>query len=430
LIRVVDMVMGAGKSSAAITYMNEHPEKRFLYVTPFLDETERIATACKDAHFVTPSGKIAEYAFAKGKHLRSLIHQRANVSLTHALFTRIDDDTAAAIADQRYTIIIDEAIDVFKDSTVSAEDIDMLVAAGYLEADGDNPECRQYHAGEKTKTYNGVFNETFSQLRCGQIVQVSGQDGGQYTRYGFWEVNRRLFALSEEIFILTYMFDGTQMCGFLASNHIPYTYIGVRKEADGKYRFAKKGVLPEYIAHLRDMIHVCDKESINKIGDAEGALSATWMRSGKSDGRAAALGRHIDTFFRRHVPQDAQADDRLWTTYLDGLDSAKGKRANARNFLAFNSRATNSYGDRSALAFCVNIYMNPFLYNYLKKAGVEVSNDRYALGVMVQWIWRSRIRNGQEIWVYIPSRRMRQLFLNWLDDLEAAYWKEQEVRER
>ena len=428
MIKVADMVMGSGKSSAAITYMNEHPEKRFLYVTPFLDETERIAKACKTAHFITPSDRIPEYSFAKGKHLRSLVNRHANISMTHALFTRIDDETAAAITDQQYTIIIDEVLDVFGETGTSAEDIKMLLETGYLETQGGGDECEYFRLSEKARGYSGAFNKIFSDIKCGQIVQTNGWDGGKRVKYGFWEINRRLFTLSEEIFILTYMFDGTQMRGFLDTNNIPYTYIGVRKGDDGKYRFAATGVLPDYIANLRNMIHVCDKASINKIGDEDGALSATWVRTGGSDGRLAALRRHINTYFRRHVPDEIGADKTLWTTYLNGRDSVKGKSASAKNFLAFNYKATNSYGDRAALAFCVNIFINPNLYNYLKRNGVEVDNDRYALGVMVQWIWRSRIRNGQEIWIYIPSRRMRRLFLGWIDDLEAAYRKEQEVK--
>lgn len=41
--------------------------------------------------------------------------------------------------------------------------------------------------------------------------------------------------------------------------------------------------------------------------------------------------------------------------------------------------------------------------------------DDYALSEMIQWVWRSAIRDGKEIWVYIPSRRMRELFQNWLN---------------
>ncbi|MNR36774.1 hypothetical protein D3C85_1547400 [compost metagenome] len=40
----------------------------------------------------------------------------------------------------------------------------------------------------------------------------------------------------------------------------------------------------------------------------------------------------------------------------------------------------------------------------------------YALSEMVQFIWRSRIRDGKEINLYIPSKRMRELLKEWLND--------------
>ena len=41
----------------------------------------------------------------------------------------------------------------------------------------------------------------------------------------------------------------------------------------------------------------------------------------------------------------------------------------------------------------------------------------FAISEMVQWIWRSCIRNQEEIYLAIASKRMRFLFLNWLHDL-------------
>ena len=37
------------------------------------------------------------------------------------------------------------------------------------------------------------------------------------------------------------------------------------------------------------------------------------------------------------------------------------------------------------------------------------------IGEMVQWIYRSQIRNGKPITVYVPSRRMRELLIDWLN---------------
>lgn len=65
MIQVCDAIMGTGKSSAAITYMNEHRNEKFIYITPYLEEAERIKNGCKDMHFVEPSDKLKQYEFKK-----------------------------------------------------------------------------------------------------------------------------------------------------------------------------------------------------------------------------------------------------------------------------------------------------------------------------------------------------------------------------
>ena len=39
---------------------------------------------------------------------------------------------------------------------------------------------------------------------------------------------------------------------------------------------------------------------------------------------------------------------------------------------------------------------------------------------MVQWIWRSAIRDGNEVNLYIPSRRMRELLIGWIDSVSKG----------
>jgi hypothetical protein len=51
---------------------------------------------------------------------------------------------------------------------------------------------------------------------------------------------------------------------------------------------------------------------------------------------------------------------------------------------------------------------------YFEDAGVEVSADYYALLTMTQWLWRTAIRRGQPVTVYVPSERMRGLLMDWL----------------
>lgn len=425
---ITDNFIVTHNTSSAITYMNEHPEERFLYVTPFLDETERVVNACRDLDFAAPSNRIPEYGHAKRNHLRALVKQHRNVSLTHALFLMIDDVTAKTITDNGYTIIIDEVIDVFEPMRQSEQDLDMLQASGYLELVKGDTFSEYYHPSQKADAYRGIFEEFFQKAQYGQIVRTQGWEAGKRVRYGFWQVNRVLFTLAEKIYILTYLFDGMPMKGFLESNGLSYQYLGTRKCEDGKYRFCERGETPAYVEHLRDMVHVCEKSSINSIGNEKHALSASWCKAAEKDGRLARLSSHIQTFFRRHVPQEIGSDQRLWCTYKAAKEDVRGKGF-ANSFLVFNSKATNTYADRAALAYCVNVFPNPNMQSYLRHIGVEMDWDKYAVANMVQWIWRSRIRNGQEIWLYIPSRRMRTLFMNWMADAEAAYRKEHEVIE-
>ena len=49
--------------------------------------------------------------------------------------------------------------------------------------------------------------------------------------------------------------------------------------------------------------------------------------------------------------------------------------------------------------------------------GVSVDEDGFALSEMIQFIWRSAIRDGKEITLYVPSSRMRNLLLDWLEEI-------------
>lgn len=53
-----------------------------------------------------------------------------------------------------------------------------------------------------------------------------------------------------------------------------------------------------------------------------------------------------------------------------------------------------------------------------KSFGIEINEDIYALSTMLQWMWRSAIRRGEEIWVYVPSRRMRTLLKDWIERVQ------------
>jgi hypothetical protein len=57
---------------------------------------------------------------------------------------------------------------------------------------------------------------------------------------------------------------------------------------------------------------------------------------------------------------------------------------------------------------------------YFEDPRITVHEDLYALSEMIQWIWRSRIRDELPIKVFIPSERMRSLFVRWLNSSSVS----------
>ena len=60
------------------------------------------------------------------------------------------------------------------------------------------------------------------------------------------------------------------------------------------------------------------------------------------------------------------------------------------------------------------MFLFPPIKRYFAENGIEADEGLFSLSEMVQWVWRSRIREGKPITLYVPSERMRGLFLDWL----------------
>ena len=85
------------------------------------------------------------------------------------------------------------------------------------------------------------------------------------------------------------------------------------------------------------------------------------------------------------------------------------------NWVAKITRGTNKYAHCSHLIYLYDQHMNPLVARWLEDNS-RAFDDAYALTELIQWVWRSRVRNGQPITLYLPSQRMRQLMEEWLSD--------------
>ena len=405
MIQVCDAIMGTGKSSAAITYMNEHLEDRFIYVTPYLEEAERIKECCPDKQFVEPSDKLKKYNFKKIDHTAALIKEGRNITTTHQAFKSYSSEMLEDIKRHGYRLIIDENVDVLEKYDCSMGDIQLLMDAGYMtEINGFYKLIRN--------DYNGVcFRNFFDFLKSKELICLSDSCG---THFFYWLLSAELMTSFKDVIILTYLFEGQSLHHFLEMYNLEYEYIGIQKTDDGTFRFCEyPGYTPEYTYHIKDMIHILDKEKLNSVGDDMTALSMGWYD--KNEEKVEQLKKNMFNCVYQ-IWGNPDVNERLWGCYKSYEHKISGK-GYKKAFLTFNTKATNAYRNRKYLMYIVNVYMNVTDKLFYQSRGIKVNEDLYALSIMVQWIWRSAIRDGDDIYLYIPSKRMRILLINWMNSL-------------
>lgn len=404
MVHVCDAVMGSGKTESTITYINEHRDFKYVYITPYLTEATRIKKGCPDLHFVEPSNKLKEFNFKKTLHTAALIREGHNIATTHQAFKNYTHETLEEIRRQGYVLIIDENVDVLESFEFHPDDLQLALDAGYV-AENDSI----YRISERGDIYKGsALRDMFTLLRSRELMKVvDGKDNSLF----FWALPPDLLTSFREVFILTYLFSGQSLHHFMKIYDIPYEYIGIEK-TDSGFRFGPyPGYTPDYISHLGEKLHILDNDKLNGVGDDPYALSMSWYERG-GDG-VAQLRRNVANCYN-NIWRDVPADKRLWGAYNGAYKKIKGK-GYARSFLTFNAKATNAYRDKDCLVYIVNLFMNVNEKKFYTLHGLEVDEDKFALSTMIQWIWRSAIREGGEVSLYIPSKRMRSLLEGWIE---------------
>ena len=411
MVRVCDAIMGTGKSQSAIAWMNDHKDEKFIYITPYLEEANRIKKGCPALKFIEPSNKIAEYGHKKLEHTAALIKEGRNITTTHQAFRGYTPEILEDIMRHGYTLIIDENVDVLETFEFHVDDLQIAVDAGYI------TENNGIYTVSNNEYRGTALRDMFKLLKTRELVRIEDDDSNSLF---YWALPPDLIAAFKDVFILTYLFKGQSLHHFLEIYDIPYQYIGIEKtdESATGYRFSDyPGYTPEYVSKLGDMLHILDTGKLNDIGEDYYALSMNWFKK-SDDEKTEQLRKNISNCFK-NIWGDVPADERLWATYIKEREHMKGK-GYTKSFLTFNAKASNAYRDKTHLVYMVNIFMNVNDKKFYQKHGIEVDEDMFALSIMVQWIWRSAIRDGEEVYLYIPSSRMRNILINWIDTVSKG----------
>lgn len=395
-IKVVDARMGRGKTSAAVDYMITHPDKRFIYVTPYLTEVSRICHACD---FEQPDDETG----TKLNAMRELVMDGKNISTTHSLLFYADNELLSEIKSKGYCLIIDESIDVVR--RVPITNCDFKAMSDYIIIDDEDGRIRWGNY-----LYDGVLNKYKELAVFGAMYRCKDEL--------FAMARPEMFTSFEEVIFMTYCFDGQYQKAYLDLYGFQYTKCGVDTSAG--FKLTDKPDDPPPIDY-HNLINIIDDEKLNQIGNAPRDLCLSWYkRRGRYHKDMCKLRGNMQKIMRR-MGETVPTSHLLWTTFKNSYGKLVGENGRySTGYLQMNARATNAYRDRDVVMYLVNRFVDPAIREFFMNKGVMIDEDQYALSEMLQFIWRSAIRDSKPITLYIPSKRMRNLLKKWIDDVSKG----------
>ncbi len=380
--------MGSGKTTYAINKMNEDIKNNYIYITPFLNEVKRVKDECVTRKFYDP----INYGKGKLESFHNLLKDGKTIISTHALFRMSNDVTRELIKANNYILILDEVCDVIEQIPLKKDDLHSILQYSHIE---DNLLIWD------DISYSGRYNDIKAMALNKTIIVVNNT-------LLMWSFPVEIFKSFKECFVMTYMFNCQIQKYYYDMYDLDCEFFTINNERKLiPYNKEDKNIKKE----LKKKIHILENDSINNIGDADYSLSVSWYNKSKNKPLISILKKNLYNYFQNKAC--AKSDQIIWTTFKDFQRKLSGK-GYSKSFLACNARATNDYKERNILAYCINIFLNPLLKQFFNSRNIEVLEDDYALSELLQWIWRSAIREGNDIYIYIPSLRMRNLFIDWL----------------
>lgn len=405
--------MGSEKTTTAIGIMNQDEYNNYVFVTPYLDEVERVKSSCKNKNFYDPKNYDDSGFILKQESLHNLLLNNRNIVTTHALFRTSTEETRDLISSSDYILILDEVMDIVETLIIKKSDQKLLFDNDLLKVDEegfiywnmDNP---------RAKDYDGLFNHIKLMASNRSLFYYKGS-------ILIWTFPIQIFESFKEVYILTYLFEGQIQKTYYDMFNIDYEYyITNKKHSQGfgeqlheyVYEFTPRPVGhsdKDIRTKLRDKIHVYEGK-LNTIGDGKYSLSKSWYEKKKV--MVTKLKNNTSNYFKNIMK--AKSSDVLWTTFKSYEKDMTSKGIKS-SFISCTLRATNEYKDRTVVAYTINRFVNPVINGFFIEKGASIDQDLWATSELIQFIWRSAIREDNDIHVYIPSERMRRLLYEWLD---------------
>ena len=393
-IKVIDAICGEGKTTSLINYINGKKEDKFLYITPFLSEVNRIKEECFIKNFKSP-----EYRGSKMYDIKRLFSNGENIVSTHSLFKKFDEETIDLTSLNDYTLIMDEVAEVIQVVDISKYDLDTLLEK-YVEI--KNNGMLEWISSD----YEGKFE--YYKKQCELNTLFLYRPNEKLNPVLLWLFPISVFNAFKDVIVSTYLFNYQLQKYYYDYYNFKYEYLYIKN-----FELTTEKQIYN-LSKYKNKINICENEKLNSIGDSYNSLSYNWYNRNNNNILIKILKNNCENYFKNIVKTPSKFN--MWTTFKEYKNIVKGK-GYTKGFVSLSMRATNLYKDKKSIAYLSNRYFNPIIKNFFVSNGIQINEDGFALSELLQFLFRSQIRIGKKINLYIPNSRMRNILKKWMDNI-------------
>jgi hypothetical protein len=405
-LTIVDYPCGLGKTNALLSILEARPDLLVLVVVQTLSEVDRIISSVPKGRIYAPEGPGSLHR-TKGEQLEPLVHAGRSIVITHNLYER-----AGILANQgafsSYQVIIDEVPNAVSVSDLVLDPVsfkEFYIDPGYFSLREGGLVVMTYKGDDEEARLKQALDERLiSNIRSGRLYY----DG---KKHFIQTIPTSLFTHADSVTVLTFLSEGSLFLKFLEKHQIDYRVLRSSKCNQEFQQRAKENLKIHRMPSLDKMSFGYSKQTSYKAKSKEVRSIRNALKNLKQRDLAGVDLKNLiitcakQNWFHRSGSSYNEAKPSLFS-----IDSRMFKGA---NWLPNTTRGTNDYLHCTHAIYLYEQNANPILLNWLNANDAQFKSD-YSLTEMVQWIWRTRVRRGEPVHVYMPSKRMRGLLQAWL----------------
>lgn len=409
LVEVLDALPGSGKTHAIINYMSLHQDKKWLYISPMLEETEdRVPKQALDLgmEFFVP---YEDKMYSKSDTCYQALLKGYNICCTHNLMYLFSKKHLEILNLQGYNVVSDEELNLINGYSIKREDFDFLLKNKIIDIQEDG----RVVFLDEDMSLGARYGDIKAKSDLGMLYAANRSE-----KFLVTQLSPKIIEAADRFILLTYNYKDSLMQVFLKMHKYDYK---VFNEVS-LWKTDK-----EIKETLRKRINIIETPSVRKIQDKY-SLSKSWWISAKHAERneVAKAIRSImkscnisrdDMFYT--VPKDYSVSSKGFNTKYIGNEPKKDSNDNpidyTRTFIACNARSTNKYANKQLAIHAYNLFPNQAVKAFIQGNGFYCNDEVYALNMLIQWLFRGCIRKKEGVLnVSILSKRMSTLFKEWL----------------